>query len=61
MVIHEIDTCEKRPIKQAPRSIPLAKRNEVKDLVHEMKRISVFEPSSYPWEYSVVLVKKKDG
>ena len=38
MVKHEIDTGEARPIKQAPRSISLAKRSEVKELVDEMKR-----------------------
>ena len=61
MVKHEIDTGEARPIKQAPRSIPLAKRNEVKELVDEMKKSGVIEPSSGPWSSPVVLVKKKDG
>ena len=46
MIKHEIDTGEARPIKQAPRSIPLAKLNEVKELVDEMKRSGVIEPLS---------------
>ena len=45
MIKHEIDTDESRPIKQAPRTIPLAKRNEVKELVEEMKRSYVIDPS----------------
>ena len=43
MVKHEIDAGEARPIKRAPRSIPLAKLNEVKELVEEMKRSGVIE------------------
>ena len=46
MVKHE--TTEARSIKQSPRSIPLAKCNEVKELVDEMKRSGVIEPSSGP-------------
>ena len=45
MVKHEI-TGEARPIKQAPRSIPLAKRNQVKELVDDMKRSSLIEKSA---------------
>ena len=37
------------------------KRNEVKELVDDMKRSFVIEPSSGPKSSPVVLVKKKDG
>ena len=59
IVKHEIDTGKARPIKQAPRTIPLAKRNELKELVDEMTRSGAIEPSSGPWSSPVV--KKKDG
>ena len=49
MIKHENDTSEARTVKQAPRNIPLAKRNEVKDLVNEMRGSGVIEPSSSPW------------
>ncbi|MGC8821243.1 MAG: reverse transcriptase domain-containing protein, partial [Fervidobacterium sp.] len=61
IVKHQINTGEARPIRQAPRSIPLAKRDEVKNLIDEMERNGVIEPSSSPWSSPVVLVKKKDG
>ena len=61
MVKHEIDIGEARLIKQAPRSIPLAKHNEVKELVGEMRWNGVIEPSSGPQNSPVVLVKKEDG
>ena len=48
MAKHETDTGEARPIKQVPRSIPLAKRNEVKELVDEMKKSGIIKPSSGP-------------
>ena len=52
---------EATPIKVAPRTIPLAERNEVKELVDAMKSSSVIEQLSGPWSLPVVLVKKKDG
>ena len=55
----EIDTGEARPIKQAPRKIPLAKRYEVKELVDEMNRSGVIEISGL-WSRPV-LIRKKDG
>ena len=58
----EIDTGEARQIKQAPRTEkPLATRNEVKELVDELKRRGGIESSSGPWSSPVVLVKKKNG
>ena len=61
MFKHEIDTVGARPIKQSPRRILLAKRNDVKEPVDEMKGTGVIEPSSGPWRSPVVLVKKKYG
>ena len=43
MVKHKTDTGEVRPIKQASRSMSRSKRNEVKELVNEMKRCGVIE------------------
>lgn len=58
---HKIDTGDARPIKQVPRSLPLAKREEVNELIEDMHGKNVIEPSESPWSSPVVLVKKKDG
>lgn len=58
---HHIDTGDAIPIKQAPRRIPLAKRNEVTEMVQDMRKQDIIEPSSSSWVSPVVLVKKKHG
>ncbi|XP_067647345.1 retrovirus-related Pol polyprotein from transposon 17.6 isoform X4 [Eurosta solidaginis] len=61
VVKHQIDTGDARPIRQAPRSVPLAKREVVSQIIQEMSDSGVIEPSASPWSSPVVLVKKKDG
>uniref|UniRef100_W8B595 RNA-directed DNA polymerase n=1 Tax=Ceratitis capitata TaxID=7213 RepID=W8B595_CERCA len=61
VVKHCIDTGGARPIRQAPRSVPLAKRDTVGQIIKEMSESGVIEPSASPWSSPVVLVKKKDG
>lgn len=61
IVRHQIDTGNAKPIRQAPRRLPLAKRAEAEQIIQDMERDGVIEPSSSPWASPVVLVKKKDG
>ena len=61
IVEHRIDTGDARPIRQVPRRLPLAKREEAEKIVRDMERDGVIEPSKSPWISPVVLVKKKDG
>lgn len=61
IVKHQIDTGDARPIRQPPRRIPLAKREEGTQLIEEMQKDGVIESSVSPWSSPVVLVKKKDG
>lgn len=61
IVKHQIDTGEARPIRQAPRRVPLAKRDEAKQIMENMQKNGIIEPSTSPWSSPVVLVKKKDG
>ena len=61
LVTHSIDAGQHRPIKQPVRRTPFALRKKVDELVEEMLRQGVIEPSSSPWASPIVLVQKKDG
>lgn len=57
---HEINL-QDRPIKQAPRRVPLSMRAEVEKILRDMKEQKVIEESCGPWVSPAVIVKKKDG
>ncbi|GBM95875.1 Retrovirus-related Pol polyprotein from transposon 412 [Araneus ventricosus] len=61
MTQHRINTGNHPPIKQYPRCLPLAKKEEAERLVKEMVDNGIIEESSGPWASPIVLVKKKDG
>ena len=48
LVTHSIDTGQHHPIKQPLRRIPFALRSKVEELVDEMLRQGVVEPSASP-------------
>ncbi|GBO14252.1 hypothetical protein AVEN_96127-1 [Araneus ventricosus] len=56
-----INTGDHSPIKQYPRRLPLARKEEAKRLVNKMVENRIIEESSCPWASSIVLVEKKDG
>ncbi|CAL1687614.1 unnamed protein product [Lasius platythorax] len=58
---HAINVENSKPIKQAPRRIPLHLREEVDRIIQDMKSQGVIEESRSPWTSPVVLVKKKNG
>ncbi|KMQ84394.1 krab-a domain-containing protein, partial [Lasius niger] len=58
---HDIKVTDSKPIKQAPRRVPIYLREEVDRIIKEMKSQGVIEESRSPWVSPVVLVKKKDG
>jgi hypothetical protein len=61
LVKHSIDTGNAPPIRQAPRRLPLAKQQTVREKIDEMRRQGIIEPASGPWASPIVLVSKKDG
>ena len=58
---HTIDTGDSPPIKQRPRCLPYAHREEVNKQVKDMLAQGVIKPSSSPWLSPVVVVRKKVG
>ena len=61
IVKHRIDTGNAPPIRQTPRRLPLAKREEASQAIRDMREQGVIEPSTSPWASPIVLVRKKDG
>ncbi|GBM39276.1 Transposon Ty3-I Gag-Pol polyprotein [Araneus ventricosus] len=61
MTQHRINTGDHPPIKQYPRRLPLARKEEADPLVKDMVGNGIIEESSGPWASPIVLVKKKDG
>ena len=59
--LHQIDTGDARPIKMAPRRVPLHLQQEVTDHIKQMQDSGVIRPSCSPWAAPVVPVRKKDG
>ncbi|BHF62235.1 hypothetical protein SprV_0200521600 [Sparganum proliferum] len=58
---HCIDTGDARPIRQAPRRIPINYQKDLEKMIQDMLNRSIIRPSSSPWASPIVLVKKKDG
>ena len=58
---HEIHTGEADPIRQPVRRVPPHRRQEIQQLLKEMKEKDVIQQSSSPWASPIVLVRKKDG
>ena len=61
LVKHTINVGTAKPIKQAPRRQPMAKRQLEEAEVEKMLRQGVISPSSSPWASPTVLITKKDG
>ena len=61
---HAIDTgaaAAAAAVRQPPRRLPLAQREDARKAVEEMHQQGIIEPSNRPWSSPVVLVTKKDG
>jgi len=58
---HDIDTGDAHTIRQAPRKPPLAAREAEDEILNEMLKTGVIEPSMSSWASPVCLVRKKDN
>ncbi|UYV81129.1 hypothetical protein LAZ67_20000122 [Cordylochernes scorpioides] len=58
---HRIDTEGAKPIKHKPYRVSAKEREIIKEQIDEMLRDSIIRPSSSPWSFPVILVKKRDG
>ncbi|CAC5406436.1 unnamed protein product [Mytilus coruscus] len=58
---HSIDTGDARPIKQAPRRVPLAFAEEERKIITQMLDQGIIENSSSPWASPLLLIRKKNG
>ena len=61
IVQHQIETSTHPPIRLLPRRVPINLQEKLNDLVSDMLKKEVIQPSTSPWAAPVVLVKKKDG
>ena len=61
VVYHRIDTGDSAPIRQHPRRLSPNRREEVENLIQDMREKGVVQPSHSPWASPIVLVQKKDG
>ncbi|UYV83386.1 hypothetical protein LAZ67_23000842 [Cordylochernes scorpioides] len=58
---HRIDTEGAKPNKYKPYRVSAKEREIRKEQIDEMLRDGIIRPSSSPWSFSVILVKKRDG
>ncbi|UYV72042.1 hypothetical protein LAZ67_9001620, partial [Cordylochernes scorpioides] len=58
---HRIDTEGAKPIKHKPYRVSAKEREIIKEQIEEMLRDGIIRPSSSPWSFPVILVKKRDG
>ena len=49
------------PIHQPPYRTPFSQRETIAELIADMERRGIVQPSSSPWASPIVLVPKKDG
>ena len=58
---HKIKLKDETPIKDAPRRIPIFKRDILDEEVKKLEEKGLIEKSNSPWSAQTVLVRKKDG
>ena len=60
-IVHTIDTCSAKPIKQRMRRTPVGFASEEEAHLKKMLKAGVIQPSVSEWASAPVLVRKRDG
>ena len=61
LVTHRIDMGDTAPVKVPPRRMSHFNRQVITEQVAQMLADGIIQPSSGPWAFPVVIVRKKDG
>ena len=61
VIMHRIDTTDAEPTRQQLRRQPKPAVEAINELVPQMLKAGLIEPSASPWAANIVLVKKRDG
>ncbi|CAM4836395.1 unnamed protein product [Rotaria magnacalcarata] len=58
---HRISTGDHPPINSIPYKCSLQQQQALKNIINQMERSNLIRPSSSPWSFPVILIKKKSG
>ena len=61
LIEHTIDVGDHKPIKQAPRRVPVAFASEEEKVIKQLEQQGIIRKSTSPWASPICLVKKKSG
>lgn len=61
LIEYKIRVTQPQPIALNPYPYPHAKQQMIDDMLQDMKRQGLIEPSTSSWVAPIVLVRKKDG
>jgi hypothetical protein len=61
LIKHSVDTGDHAPIKLRPYRTPIVRRALISEMVDNMRKQGIIQPSVSPWASPIVLVPKKDG
>ena len=61
LLAHQIKTFDNIPISMKPRRVPCGLEDDVNKMVDDLLNSDVIRPSNSPWNFPIVVVKKKNG
>ncbi|NJR75965.1 MAG: hypothetical protein HC773_24885 [Scytonema sp. CRU_2_7] len=61
LVYHQIETTDDKPVSFKPQRIPIGLEEEVDHMIDNLIEAGVVEPSTSPWNFPIVVVKKKNS